>query len=181
MGGFSKSLTGRIILRVDEVEKGLLVQLADQVCEFVSPEPREHSDPLAAIVGIDMDAEFPDDPAMARLFPDAYTDDPEASLDFRRFTQRSLQEAKLAHARTVLQSLSKSGEKVTLGSGDIPSWLGFLNDARLAIGTRIDITEENHQELADLPEDDPRHGMFHVYDWLTYLQESLVQLLLPHK
>ena len=103
MGGFSKSLTGRVILRVDEVEKGLLVQLADQVCEFVIPEPREHADPLAAIVGIDMDAEFPDDPAMARLFPDAYPDDPEASLDFRRFTQRSLQEAKLAHARTVLQ------------------------------------------------------------------------------
>ena len=179
MGGFSKTLTGRVVLRVDEVEKGLLVSLADQVCEFVSPEPRINADPLAAIVGIDMDAEFPDDPAMARLFPDAYPDDPEASLDFRRFTQRSMQEAKLAHARTVLETLSKSGEKVTLGSGDIPSWLGFLNDARLAIGTRIGITEENHDELADLPEDDPRHGMFHVYDWLTYLQESLVQLLLP--
>lgn len=177
MGGFSRTITGRIVLRLDEVEKGLLVSLADQVCEFVSPEPMANADPLAAIVGIDMDAEFPDDPALARLFPDAYPDDPEASLDFRRFTQRSLQEAKLAHARTVLETLSKSGEKVTLGSGDIPSWLGFLNDARLAIGTRIGITEENHDELADLPEDDPRHGMFHVYDWLTYLQESLVQLL----
>ena len=179
MGGFSKTITGRLVLRVDVVEKGLLVSLAEQVCEFVTPNPHEHSDPLAAIVGIDSEAEFPDDPAMARLFPDAYPDDPEASLDFRRFTQRSLQEDKLAHARTVLQTLSKSGEKVTLGSGDIPSWLGFLNDARLAIGTRIEITEENHEELANLPEDDPRHGMFHVYDWLTYLQESLVQNLLP--
>lgn len=179
MGGFSKSITGRVVLRVDVVEKGLLVSLAEQVCEFVMPEVRENADPLASIVGIDMEAEFPDDPAMARLFPDAYPDDPEASLDFRRFTQRSLQETKLAHARTVLQALSKSGEKITLGSGDIPSWLGFLNDARLAIGTRIEITEDNHDELADLPEDDPRHGMFHVYDWLTYLQESLVQLLLP--
>jgi len=179
MGGFSKSLTGRVVLRVDEVEKGLLVSLADQLCEFVTPEPRANADPLASIVGIDMDAEFPDDPAMARLFPDAYSDDPEAALDFRRFTQRSLQEAKLAHARTVLQALSKSGEKITLGAGEVPSWLGFLNDARLAIGTRIEISEENHDELAELPEDDPRHGMFHVYDWLTYLQESLVQLLLP--
>ena len=179
MGGFSKTITGRLVLRVDVVEKGLLVSLAEQVCEFVTPNPHEHADPLAAIVGIDSEAEFPEDPAMARLFPDAYPDDPEASLDFRRFTQRSLQEAKLAHARTVLQTLSKSGEKVTLGSGDIPSWLGFLNDARLAIGTRIEITEENHEELANLPEDDPRHGMFHVYDWLTYLQESLVQNLLP--
>jgi len=179
VGGFSKSLTGRVILRVDVVEKGLLVSLAEQVCEFVEPESAAHSDPLAAIVGIDADAEFPDDPALARLFPDAYRDDPEASLEFRRFTQRSLQETKLAHARTVLHTLSTSGEKITLGAGDIPSWLGFLNDARLAIGTRIEISEENHDELAGLPEDDPRHGMFHVYDWLTYLQESLVQLLLP--
>lgn len=179
MGGFSKSLTGRVILRVDEVEKGLLVSLADQVCEFVSPEPNEHADPLAAIVGIDINAQTPADPAMLRLFPDAYSEDPEASLDFRRFTQRSLQETKLAHARTVLEALARSGEKVTIGVGDIPSWLGFLNDARLAIGTRIEISEENHEQLANLPDDDPRHGMFHVYDWLTYLQESLVQLLLP--
>jgi hypothetical protein len=179
VGGFSTTITGRVVLRVDVVEKGLLVSLAEQVCEFVMPEARESADPLASIVGIDMEAEIPDDPAMARLFPDAYPDDPEAALDFRRFTQRSLQEAKLAHARTVLQALSKSGEKITLSSGDIPSWLGFLNDARLAIGTRIEITEDNHEQLADLPEDDPRHGMFHVYDWLTYLQESLVQLLLP--
>jgi len=179
VGGFSKSLTGRVILRVDEVEKGLLVSLADQVCEFVCPEPSDHVDPLAAIVGIDIDARTPDDPAMLRLFPDAYSDDPEAALDFRRFTQRSLQEAKLAHAHTVLEALARSGEKITISSGDIPSWLGFLNDARLAIGTRIEISEENHEELSQLPEDDPRHGMFHVYDWLTYLQESLVQLLLP--
>ena len=47
------------------------------------------------------------------------------------------------------------------------SWLGLLNDARIAIGTRIQISEDNHEELAGLPDDDPRSGLFHVYDWLT--------------
>ncbi len=54
--------------------------------------------------------------------------------------------------------------------------MGFLNDARLAIGTRIELTDDNHDDLAELPEDDPRAGLLDVYDWLTYLQETLVQL-----
>ena len=58
-------------------------------------------------------------------------------------------------------------------------WLGFLNDARIAIGIRLEVTEENHDELAELPEGDPRAGLFDVYDWLTFLQDSLVKLHLP--
>ena len=55
----------------------------------------------------------------------------------------------------------------------------LLNDARIAIGTRIQISEDNHEELAGLPDDDPRSGLFHVYDWLTFLQESLVRCMDP--
>ncbi len=58
------------------------------------------------------------------------------------------------------------------------AWLGFLNDTRLTLGSRLDISEDNHDELASLPEDDPRAGLFQVYDWLTFLQESIVQHLL---
>ncbi len=177
--GFMRTATGRIILRLDEVEKGLLTSLSDQVIAFVSPDDAEHVDPLATLVGIDSAAERPDDPALARLLPDAYRDDPEAADDFRRFTERGLRETKVAHARAVRDALARSGEKVTIVPDECPSWLGFLNDARLAIGTRIGVEEDNHDELASLPEDDPRSGMFHVYDWLTYLEESLVQTLLP--
>ena len=61
---------------------------------------------------------------------------------------------------------------------DIRPWIGFLNDTRLAIGTRLEITDDAHEWLESLPDDDPRAGLYQVYDWLTFLQESLVQRLL---
>ncbi len=54
------------------------------------------------------------------------------------------------------------------------AWLGSLNDLRLTIGSRLEITEDRHESFADLAEDDPRFVLFHVYDWLTFLQETLV-------
>ena len=177
-GGFARSATGRVVLRVDELEKGLLRSLAEQVLAFVSPDDSgPERDPLAILIGIESDATKPDDPALARLFPDAYREDEEAASDFRRFTERSLRETKMAHAQAVLDGLGRSGEKIVLSEQETASWLGFLNDARLALGTRIELSDDNQDELADLPEEDPRSGMFQVYDYLTYLQDSLVQLL----
>lgn len=177
--GFQRTLTGRIILRVDAVEKGLLTTLLEQLIEFVAPESGDDVDPLVALVGLDPDAQTPEDPALARLLPDAFRDDPEAADEFRRFTERGLRESKVAQATTAIETLRRSGEKVTLSAADADAWLMALNDLRLALGTRIGITEEGIDDLAALPEDDPRGATFHVYDWLTYLQESLVQALSP--
>lgn len=177
--GFRRTATGRIVLRVDVVEKGLLTTLLEQLMEFVSPEVADDEDPLVQIVGLDPDAERPEDPALARLFPDAYLDDVDAAAEFRRFTERSLREAKVAHATTALETLRRSGEKVTLSGDEAAAWLGALNDVRLALGTRLGITEEGMAELAELPDDDPRAATFHVYDWLTYLQETLVRAVMP--
>lgn len=178
--GFTRTMTGRIILRVEDGERALLISLAEQVIEFVQPDAHGRDvDPLAVLIGMDEHVDRPEDPALMRLLPDAYPGDAEASGEFRRFTERSLREQKTAHANSVLDALSRSSSKITLSFDELPSWLGFLNDARLALGARMEITEENHEELADLPEDDPRHAQFQVYDWLTYLQETLVQLMMP--
>ncbi|HEV8023811.1 MAG TPA: DUF2017 domain-containing protein [Candidatus Nanopelagicales bacterium] len=176
--GFQRTATGRIVLRVDQVERGLLMSVAQQVIDLVKPEERPHdADPLEAQLGwTDEEVGPSDDPAVARLLPNAYADEQEAA-DFRRFTERDLREGKVQHARTVVAELERSGEKVVVGSPD--SWLATLNDARLAIGTRIQIGDDNHEELASLPAEDPRAGLFHVYDWLTFLQESLVRCLDP--
>ncbi len=89
--GFHRTLTGRIVLRVDEVEKGLLLLLLDQLVEFVAPDdPDPDADPLERLVGMDGSVDAPDDPALARLLPDAYTDDDEAAADFRRFLSQLL-------------------------------------------------------------------------------------------
>lgn len=178
--GFTRTLTGRIVLRVDMVEKGLLSTLLEQVIEFVSPdEPGEDTDPLAVIVGIDMQARRPEDPALARLFPDAYPEDSDASADFRRYTERGLREAKATAARTALETLRASGEKITLTTDQAQAWLTALTDIRLALGTRLEITEDSLDDLAQLPDEDPRAGTYHLYDWLTYLAETLVQCLMP--
>ncbi|MFN8168149.1 MAG: DUF2017 domain-containing protein [Candidatus Nanopelagicales bacterium] len=177
--GFRRSLGGRIVLRADVVERGILTDLVGQLVEFVAPEDEPDADPLARLVGIDPDAERPDDPALARLFPDAYADDDEAAGEFRRFTERSLREAKLANAAVVLDALDRAGDKdkVALSDDEARAWLGTLNDLRLTLGSRLGIDEDSHELVASLAEDDPAFAVFHVYDWLTFLQETLVQAL----
>ena len=176
--GFRRTATGKLVLKVDDVERGLLATLVSQVLELVSPDDDPwgaDADPLARMVGIDPDAERPDDPALARLLPDAYADDDEASSEFRRFTERSLRETKMNHAATVLRALAEADRKVVVPDDEIASWMGALNDLRLALGTRLGLTEDNHEDFYDLDEDDPGFVQVHVYDWLTFLQETLVQ------
>ena len=163
---------------LEEVEVALLRSLAHQLQDLVGPREDPDAEPLFALVGIDPVAETPEDPALRRLLPDAFIDDDEAAGQFRRFTERDLRESKARNAARVDAQLAEQGQEVTIAGDAIPAWLGFLNDTRLTIGTRLEISEENHDALADLPDTDPRSGLFQVYDWLTFLQESIVQRLL---
>jgi hypothetical protein len=177
--GFNLESSGRIILRLDEVERMMLLSLCEQMVALVTPQDRDpDADPLFALVGIEPSVERPEDEVILRLFPDAYNDDEHAASDFRRFTERDLRQTKTNHAQTVQESLQRSGEKVVLSMALAPSWLGFLNDVRLALGSRMGIDDDFHDEAANLDEDDPLLAMLDVYDWLTYLQETLVQILL---
>jgi hypothetical protein len=183
MSGFHRSASGRFTARFDAVERALLMSLADQLIAFMSPDEAldPDADPLARLVGLDADASAsaPDDPALARLLPSAYRDDDEAAADFRRFTERSLREAKISHARTMRFTLERSGEKVALSQAEANAWLMALNDARLALGTRLDISEDDPR-FADpdsLDDDDPQVATFHVYDWISYVQDTLVRAL----
>ena len=145
-----------------------LVQPAD------GPDSGE-SDPLALLVGIDPAATTPTDPAMLRLFPDAYGDDePEATAEFRRFTERSLREGKVANAERVVSSLEGSGDRLVLTPDDVQSWLGTLNDVRLTIGTRLGITEDI-EERPTFGANEAELMAYDLYDWLSFLQETLVR------
>ena len=132
---------------------------------------------LAAILGEDAPAQAPDDPVLARLFPDAYREDPGAAGDFRRYTEHGLRSGKVAAARTVLATLPGKGGKVRLSAQDGEVWLRALNDVRLALGVRLGITEDYEHELGTVSSDDPRLAYLQVYDWLTFLQETLVRAL----
>ena len=156
--------------------RSLLGQLAELVDESGEPEETE-DDPLARALGIGTSTTAPDDPALARLFPDAYTDDAESAGEFRRYTERGLREAKREAARTALATLADPGHRRTLSGHEAQAWLTTLTDLRLVLGTRLDVTEDWGEQYAALAEDDPRRPLFEAYDWLSFLQESLVHAL----
>jgi hypothetical protein len=132
---------------------------------------------LADALGLTEDASLPDDPALARLLPDAYPDDPGASGEFRRYTEKDLRAAKIAAAQTVLDTLPEGGGRIRLSQPQAEIWLRAINDIRLALGVRLGITEDMYEEMGRIKPDDPRYTVLAVYDWLSGTQESLVHAL----
>jgi hypothetical protein len=193
MAGFRRTPRG-VSARFTSAQAGIVRNLVGQVAELVggpeaaapppggpgeagaAPDPL-FPDDLAAMLDSGGPASTPDDPVLARLFPDAYGDDPEAAGDFRRYTEQGLRDGKVAAARTVLATLPDSGGRIRLSAGDAEAWLRALNDVRLALGVLLGITEDYERELADVTGTDPRSAYLQVYDWLTFLQETLVRSL----
>ena len=114
---------------------------------------------------------------LARLLPDGYRDDPEASGEFRRYNEQDLRSGKVAAARTVLATLPPSGGRVRLSEQEAGAWLRALNDVRLALSVRLGVTEEFDAQVAEITADDPRSAYVWVYQWLAFLQDSLVEAL----
>jgi len=135
------------------------------------------ADALAAQLGLTDDSELPSDPILARLLPDAYSDDPQASGEFRRYTELSLRSGKVAAAQTVLATLPARGGRVRLAEPDAQAWLRALNDVRLSLGVILNVTDDSEDQLAGLPADDPRAAYVGVYQWLAALQDSLIDAL----
>jgi hypothetical protein len=122
-----------------------------------------------------------EDPVIARLFPDAYLDDDESAADFRRFTQSRLVEAKHASAQAVLDMLPDKVDEddftIALDRTAALQWLGTLNDIRLALGTRLGVEQDDDAFWEMLPDEDPRGTVHQIYQWLGWVEESLVSAL----
>ncbi|MGW0468547.1 DUF2017 domain-containing protein [Streptomyces sp. NPDC003027] len=189
-GRFEALPGGGAAVALDEVEVSILRSLAVQLMELIGPgdEPVEGEDPLAALFA-EGPSQAPTDPALKRLFPDAYGDEDEelraAAADFRRYTENDLRARKRADALAVVRSLDalssgEGGVVLKLTADESRAWLGALNDLRLTIGTRLEVTDEDEGgELYRLPDSDPRKPMVMAYLWLGALQESLVETLMP--
>jgi len=130
------------------------------------------ADLVAQLVAV-LEGGDPGDPAVARLLPSAYPDDEEAAAEFRRFTADDLTTRKVANARRVLDDLGPPAA-TRLDEAGQQSWLRTLTDLRLVLGSRLGVTDGG-----PAPTDDPAALVMHdVFDWLGYLQESLVQALM---
>ena len=120
---------------------------------------------------------IPQDPVLARLLPDGYRDDPEAAGEFRKYTEPALRTAKQQAAQEMLDSLPEGGGRIQLTPDQAQSWLKALNDVRLALGVRLDVTEDFEDQWGRLAPEDPQWAAYEVYAWLGAVQESLVQAL----
>lgn len=192
-GHFEATPGGGAAVALDEVEVAILRSLAVQLLELIGPgdEPAEGEDPLAALFA-EGPSEPPTDPALARLFPEAYGNEDDelraASSEFRRFTENDLRTRKRDDALVVVRTLDglspvgDSGAVLGLDAGECRSWLGTLNDLRLTIGARLEVSDEDGGEegsLYRLPDSDPRKPMVMAYLWLGGLQETLIETLMP--
>jgi hypothetical protein len=144
------------------------------------------ADTLASLVtdlvsALQPDGLAADDPVYRRLYPDGYQDNPEAADAFRSLTEQSLRDERLGRAEQCLAELAAGGSgrgklDVTLDRSAAERWLQVLNDMRLAIGTRIGITEDDD---FDFRPDDPDAMPHAIYAYLTGVQDALVRAQLP--
>lgn len=143
---------GTTRLRLNEAERGVLSGLIEDLAAAL--------DQLAG-----------DDPVRVRLFPDGYRDDDGAAAEFRTMTESALltqRRERLDECRAEM----RSDREISLDADGLERWLMMLNDLRLALGTRLDIRED------DEPSFDPADPQTHsrqVYYWLTALQDRLVR------
>ena len=123
-----------------------------------------------------------DDPVNARLFPAAYLDpgDAERDAEYRRLMHDELVREKLANLEVVAETLAKGAMSVRrwtveLTEEEALAWLGALNDLRLALGVRLEITEDFDLQAVD--EADPRASGMHLLGYLGWLEEHLLEAL----
>ena len=192
MSGFVRHRRSKRIHATFSVfEADLIRSLAAQLVELLHNEsavaPVE-VDPLEAMLDFSGPTTEPDDPVLKRLFPTAYRGDEESAAEFRRFTEGALRDGKARAAGAVIDGLEEAGLPPEPGGEDITLdveldeqaaqvWLRSFTDLRLALGTRLEVEEGDEDYWYSLPDEDPRAQAHHIYEWLGFLQETLVQAL----
>ena len=178
---------GAVQVSLSGEEASALAALAAQVATLLAEEgdvgisPDNSADPLEAMVGMTTgEVAAPDDPALRRLLPDAYSDDEVMSGEFRRLMDGELRRQKteaLEEMRDAVDGADESGVKLRLAPQQAETWLQALNDIRLVLGTRLDVTEDLEDRWAEIGPDDPVAPLLAAYEWLGWLQESVVLAL----
>ena len=190
MTPFKARRRGGMTATFDPAEANVIANLAGQVIELLRDRNGAQvtdTDPLVSELGLGGPSQPPEDPVLQRLLPDAYRDDPEESGEFRRFTESALTSAKVANAETVLSTPrgrgldltdeSETPVEVELGPDEVQAWLRSLTDIRLSLAVRLGIENEEDHMLLEKSPDQALVAMGELYDWLGYVQETLVQAL----
>ena len=149
---------GSLVAHLDRAEAGIVGLLLDQLEQLLAADATDVSD----------------DPVIERLFPAGHRSDREIADDYREMTEESLRGGKADDLATVRATLPADGGEVRLDQDQAGAWLRTSNDLRLALGTRLDISEDTEPPAEIV--DDTDHQLA-VYYWLTAVQGSLVDAL----
>jgi hypothetical protein len=115
----------------------------------------------------------PEDPSLRRLRPRAYEDE-QVEREYRSLVGSELEALRLEN----LRGLEETAGRDRIDVGDLDRWLPALNDLRLVLGTRLDVSED---EFADGFDPNAPHAYeLAVYAFLTWLQEAAIQAASSH-
>lgn len=140
-------------VRLAKSERGLLIALCAEARTLLETE-----DPSS-------------DPAVARLFPAAYQDDPLRNLEY----ETSLGGAPRSDKLEALDTVEGTAHARKLSESQLLSWIGVVNDMRLVLGTRLEVSEESTDE--DFPEGSPHHDAHEVYQFLGWLLQDMLSAM----
>lgn len=184
--------------QLDPLERATVAGLMDQVRGLLdpSPAPADGGDDFSSIVAglgmgvtvaaedqADLDASGAErDPALDRLLPTANRQDDEAAAEFRRLTEAGLRQRKAA-ALAAAADLMRADDRLRLDEAEARTVLTALTDVRLVLGERMGLRTDHDVAVLeaaadDLDDDDPLGYALAVYDFLTWLQETLASALL---
>lgn len=176
---------GHVVAELSQQEAAVVRGLVGQVRDMLTARSEEApQDELSEITGIRTGPSTPpQDRVMERLLPDFYRRDPDtgesdeeesgAAGALRSLHEPELIEAKTAVTGTVLRTCPREGGTVRLTAEQADGWLSALNDVRLALGTALEVDEDSPEE----PEDELVREHLGVYQWLTWVQDSLVEAM----
>ena len=139
---------GSFQLRLTDEERELVASLAEQLRELLLSDQPE---------------------GVERLFPPGYSNDEERQTEYQLITHDELLEKRLASVDVLEQTVTQT----SLTEEQLTAWMGAINDLRLVLGTRLDVTEEMERVALD----DPRAPALAVYQYLTYLLSEIVTAL----
>jgi Domain of unknown function (DUF2017) len=170
-----RGVKARAVGLFDEQEASVLRGLLSEVRGMLAGRSSENpADELAVLTGMRTGPSTrPSDRVLARLLPDFTMEDADLAAGLRSLHEPELIEAKDAAAAEVLETLPSGGGRIELTAEQADVWLAALNDVRLALGTALDVSE---QTTPDVEPDDPRGAHLGIYQWLTFVQDALVQV-----
>ena len=135
---------GEIAVRLDEGLRALLQKVSEELREVLLVDDADH---------------------IARLYPPAYPDDEKLQSNYNDMVHDQLLMARLDGIDKLQASVDD--EMISVELADI--WMNTINQARLVLGTQLDVSEED----GAVEEGDPNLQSKIIYQVLSHILEDL--------